>query len=838
MTDFNRDNTLPRDIVDEMKESYLNYSMSVIVSRALPDVRDGLKPVHRRILYGMSELGSSWNRPYKKSARIVGDVLGKYHPHGDSSVYDALVRMAQDFSMRYELVDGQGNFGSIDGDNAAAMRYTESRMTKLSSEMLKDLEKETVEWDLNFDETLKEPSVLPSAVPTLLVNGSEGIAVGMATKIPPHNLSEIIDGLVALIDDGSIEVDGLMDHIKGPDFPTAGLILGMDGLKDAYATGRGKIKMRARAHIETNKRGRNSIVITEVPYQTNKASLVEKIADLVRDKKVVGISDLRDESDKDGIRVVVETKRDAVPEVILNQLYKHTQLQDTFGIILLALVDGIPKIMSLKTVLSHFIDFRHEVVVKRTEFELKEAEARAHILEGLKIALDNIDEVIKIIRGSKDPAQAKEGLMNGFNLSEIQSQAILDMRLQKLTGLEVDKVVAEYKELIQIISNLKSILDNKSKRMEIIKTELLEIKDLYGDERRTEIIPVDTDFSMEDMIAEEEVVLTITHQGYIKRTALNTYRSQRRGGRGVQGAMSKDEDFVEHLFIANTHNYMLFFTDTGKCYWLKVYDIPQAGRASRGRAIVNLIGCAPEEKVEAFVSVKEFDDNHYIVMATRNGAIKKTVLSAYGKPRKGGIYAIEIRDGDKLIQARVSNGENDILLGTHEGKSIRFSENDVRASGRKTMGVKGITLSSNVDYVVGMLLVKREGTILVATEKGYGKRTEVLQYRTQTRAGKGVLTMRCTDKTGKMVNIMEVVDSDDLIVITDSGVLMRQPVSQIRAIGRVTQGVRLVKLDDGTNISSITRVISEEDATSKKDTNQMSIDTSTKEPPVEEAPPE
>ena len=832
MTDFNRDNTLPRDIVDEMKESYLNYSMSVIVSRALPDVRDGLKPVHRRILYGMSELGSSWNRPYKKSARIVGDVLGKYHPHGDSSVYDALVRMAQDFSMRYELVDGQGNFGSIDGDNAAAMRYTESRMTKLSSEMLKDLDKDTVDWDLNFDETLKEPSVLPSAVPTLLVNGSEGIAVGMATKIPPHNLSEIIDGLIALIDDESIETENLMNHIKGPDFPTAGLILGMDGLKEAYSTGRGKIKMRARAHIETNKKGRNSIIVTEVPYQTNKASLVEKIADLVRDKKVVGISDLRDESDKDGIRVVIETKRDAVPEVILNQLYKHTQLQDTFGIILLALVDGIPKIMPLKTVLNHFIEFRHEVVVKRTEFELKEAEARAHILEGLKIALDNIDDVIKIIRGSKDPAQAKEGLMNGFNLSELQSQAILDMRLQKLTGLEVDKVVAEYKELIQIISNLKSILENKSKRMEIIKTELLDIKDLYGDERRTEIVPVDTDFSMEDMIAEEEVVLTITHQGYIKRTALNTYRSQRRGGRGVQGAMSKDEDFVEHLFIANTHNYMLFFTDTGKCYWLKVYDIPQAGRASRGRAIVNLIGCNPEEKVEAFVSVKDFDDDHYIVMATQNGIIKKTVLSAYGKPRKGGIYAIEIRDGDKLIQARVSNGENDILLGTHEGKSIRFSEGDVRASGRKTMGVKGISLSSDIDYVVGMLLVKREGTILVATEKGYGKRTEVLQYRTQTRAGKGVLTMRCTDKTGKMVNIMEVVDSDDLIVITDSGVLMRQPVKAIRAIGRVTQGVRLVKLDDGTNISSITRVISEDTATQKEEDKQISIDT-----PESETPP-
>jgi DNA gyrase subunit A len=703
-------------------------------------------------------------------------------------------------------------------------------MTKLSSEMLKDLEKETVEWDLNFDETLKEPSVLPSAVPTLLVNGSEGIAVGMATKIPPHNLSEIIDGLVALIDDESIGTEVLMQHIKGPDFPTAGLILGMDGLEQAYETGRGKIKMRARAHIETNKKGRNSIVVTEVPYQTNKAALVEKIADLVRDKKVVGISDLRDESDKDGIRVVVETKRDAVPEVILNQLYKHTQLQDTFGIILLALVDGIPKIMPLKTVLNHFIDFRHEVVVRRTEFELKEAEGRAHILEGLKIALDNIDEVIKVIRGSKDPAQAKEGLMNSFNLSEAQSQAILDMRLQKLTGLEVDKVVAEYKELIQIISNLKSVLENKTKRMNIIKTELLEIKDQYGDERRTEIIPVDTDFSMEDMIAEEEVVLTITHQGYIKRTALNTYRTQRRGGRGVQGAMSKDEDFVEHLFIANTHNYMLFFTDTGKCYWLKVYDIPQAGRASRGRAIVNLIGCNPEERVEAFVSVKEFDDDHYIVMATRNGVIKKTVLSAYGKPRKGGIYAIEIRDGDKLIQARVSNGENDILLGTHEGKSIRFSESDVRASGRKTMGVKGIKLSSKDDYVVGMLIVKREGTILVATEKGYGKRTEVLQYRTQTRAGKGVLTMRCTDKTGKMVNIMEVVDSDDLIVITDSGVLMRQPVEAIRSIGRVTQGVRLVKLDKGTNISSITRVISEETATQKQDNNQISIETGEDEP--------
>jgi DNA gyrase subunit A len=706
------------------------------------------------------------------------------------------------------------------------MRYTESRMTKLSSEMLKDLEKDTVNWEPNFDETLKEPSVLPSAVPTLLVNGSEGIAVGMATKIPPHNLGEVVNGLVAMIDNEAITTEELMSHIKGPDLPTAGLILGMDGLKEAYETGRGKIKMRARAHVETNKNGRDSIVITEVTYQTNKANLVEKIADLVRDKKIVGISDLRDESDKDGIRVVIETKRDAVPEVILNQLYKHTQLQDTFGIILLALVDGVPKIMPLKTVLSHFVEFRHVVVVRRTKFELKEAEARAHILEGLKIALDNIDAVIKIIRGSKDPAQAKEGLMNGFNLSEVQSQAILDMRLQKLTGLEVDKVVDEYKEMIKLISHLRGILESKQQRMDIIKSELLEIKNQYGDERRTEIVPVDTQFSMEDMIAEEEVVLTITHQGYIKRTALNTYRTQRRGGRGVQGAMSKDEDFIEHLFIANTHNYMLFFTDMGKCYWLKVYDIPQGGRAARGRAIVNLIGCEPGERVEAFVSVKTFDDDHYIVMSTRNGIIKKTVLSAYGNPRKGGIYAIEIREGDKLIEARITNGEHDILLGTHEGKSIRFSENDIRPSGRKTMGVKGITLSSKEDYVVGMLVVRREGTVLVATEKGYGKRTEVLQYRTQTRGGKGVLTMRCTDKTGKMVNIMEVVDSDDLIVITDSGVLMRQPVGAIRTIGRVTQGVRLVKLDEGSNISSITRVLSEDAATKQKEeeNNQLSID--------------
>ncbi|HIB51719.1 MAG TPA: DNA gyrase subunit A [Candidatus Marinimicrobia bacterium] len=811
--DIARDNTLSRDIVDEMKESYLNYSMSVIVSRALPDVRDGLKPVHRRILYGMNDLAAGWNRPYKKSARIVGEVMGKYHPHGDSAIYDALVRMAQDFSMRYELIDGQGNFGSIDGDRAAAMRYTESRMTRLGSEFLRDLDKDTVDWVPNFDESLREPTLLPTTVPGLLINGSEGIAVGMATKIPPHNLNEVVSALVALIENSDISLNDLMNKIPGPDFPTGGMMLGIDGIKSAYESGRGKIKIRGRAHVETKKSGKESIIISEIPFQVNKSNLIEKIADLVRDKRVEGISDLRDESDKDGMRIVVEIKRGSVPEVILNQLYKFTQLQDTFGIILLALIEGVPRVMGLVEILQHFIDFRHGIVVRRTEFELREAEARAHILEGLKVALDNIDDVIVIIRGSKDPIQAKEGLMNGFDLSEIQSQAILDMRLQRLTGLEVDKVVTEYKEVIKIISKLKGVLGSKAQRMDIIKQELLEIRNQFGDERRTEIVDVVTDFSMEDMIAEEDVVITITHNGYIKRTPVTTYRSQRRGGRGVQGAGSREEDFIQHLFIANTHNYMLFFTDRGKCYWLKVYDIPQGGRAARGRAVVNLVGCEPGEKVEAFVSVKEFDDEHFIVMATKKGIIKKTALSAYGNPRKGGIYAIEIRDDDRLIEARITDGENDILIGTREGKSIRFSEGDIRSTGRKTMGVRGIALSSKSDFVVGMLVVKREGTILVATEKGYGKRTDVIQYRTQKRGGKGVMTMRTTDKTGKMVSIMEVVDSDDLIVITNKGVLMRQPISKIRTIGRVTQGVRLVKLDKGSTISSITRVVHEEGAT-------------------------
>jgi DNA gyrase subunit A len=815
--DNQRDNIIKIDIVDEMRESYLNYSMSVIVSRALPDVRDGLKPVHRRILYGMKELGVQWNRSYKKCARIVGDVLGKYHPHGDSSVYDALVRMAQDFAMRYELVDGQGNFGSVDGDRAAAMRYTEARMTRIGSETMNDLDKDTVEWQFNFDETLKEPTVLPTAFPALLANGSEGIAVGMATKIPPHNLTEIVNALIATIENPEIETDELINIITGPDFPTGGIIMGTDGIKSAYKTGRGKVVVRARASIETDNKGRSSIIINELPYQVNKARLIEKIAELVRAKRVEGIRDIRDESDKDGIRVVIETKRDAIPEIILNQLFKYTQLQDTFGIIMLALVGGIPKLLKLKDMLGYFIEFRHEIVVRRTQFDLNQAEAKAHILEGLKIALDNIDEIIELIKTSKDPAAAKEGLMNSFDLSEKQAQAILDMRLQRLTGLETDKVIEEYKEIIKVIAKLTGIIESKHQRMNIIKLELEETRERFGDERRTEIMPFGADVSIEDMIVEEDMVLTITHSGYIKRTPLTTYRTQRRGGRGIQGALSKDTDFVEHLFIANTHNHILFFTDRGKCYWLKVYDIPQGGRATQGRAIVNLIGCEPGEKVEAFVSVKDFSDSEYIVMATQKGIVKKTVLSAYSKPRKGGIYAIDIREGDRLIEAKITDGDNDILLGTKEGKSIRFSEKDVRPTGRKTMGVKGINLSSTEDDVIGMLIVKREGTILVGTEKGFGKRTDVIQYRTQNRGGKGVMTMRITEKTGKMTSIMEVVDADDLVIITNKGVLMRQPVSAIRSIGRVTQGVKLVKLDVGAKISSISRVIHEEEEEEEED---------------------
>ena len=821
--DLGRDNILDKQLLTELEESYLNYSMSVIMSRALPDARDGLKPVHRRILFGMNDLGCYWNRPYKKSARVVGDVLGKYHPHGDSSIYDAMVRMAQEFSMRHQLVQGQGNFGSVDGDRAAAMRYTESRMSKIGGELLRDLDKETVAWTNNFDETLKEPAVLPAVFPNLLVNGSEGIAVGMATKIPPHNLSEVIGGLIEVIEHPDCQVEDLMKHIKGPDFPTAGKALGLDGIKSAYATGRGKVEMQGTAHVEPNSKGRDSLIITEIPYQVNKANLIEKIAHLARDKKIEGIAELRDESDKDGMRIVIETKRDAVPEVVLNQLYKQTQLQDTFGIILLALVDGTPKVMSLKELLEVFLVFRQDIVVKRTEFDLRKAEARAHILEGLKIALDNIDSVLETIKKSKDAEAARTGLISGYGLSEKQAQAILDMKLQKLNGLETEKILAEYKEIIQYMAELKSILDSKNKRMEIIKEELLEIKEKYGEERRTEIIDKATDLNIEDMIKEEDMVLTITHNQYIKRTSVSTYKSQRRGGRGVQGQTAREEDFTEHLFVENTHSYILFFTDKGKCYWVKVYDIPEGGRAAKGRAIVNLIGCEPDEKVSAFIGVKQgqFHDDHFVVMATEKGIVKKTKLSAYSNPRKKGIYAVEIREGDSLIEARVSNGENDILLGTTNGKSIRFSEEQIRPSGRKTMGVKGITLSSKDDKVVGMLLIKREGTVLVATENGFGKRTEIIQYRAQKRGGKGVLTMKTTDKIGKMITIKEVVGTDDLMIIRDDGVLIRMPVSQIRSIGRATQGVKLIKLAEGTKVSAITRIISEEEKTADEQENKQ-----------------
>lgn len=816
-----RDNVISRDIAEEMQESYLNYAMSVIVARALPDVRDGLKPVHRRILIAMDGLKLSHRSQTKKCARIVGEVLGKYHPHGDGSVYDALVRMAQPWSLRYPLVLGQGNFGSQDGDSAAAYRYTEAKMEKISGEMLSDIEKNTVDFIPNFDDTLEEPGVLPAMVPNLLVNGSEGIAVGMATKIPPHNLNEICEGIKCLIKNPDASTEELMHFVTGPDFPTAAFILGKNGIKEAYETGRGKIKIRARANIEVSKSGKENIVITEIPYQMNKADLIVKIARLVRDKKVMDISDLRDESDKDGIRIVISVKRTGVPEIVLNQLYKHTTLQDTYGIILLALVNGQPKVMGLKEILTHFIDFRHNVVVRRTKFELNEAEEKAHILEGLKIALDNIDEVIKIIRASNDPKSANLKLQEAFRLSERQSKAILETRLQKLTSLEVEKVVEELKDLLKIIEKLRGILESKAQRMAIIKNEIQEIQDVYGDERRTEIIDSNIDFSVEDMIVEEDMVVTITHNGYIKRISTSTYRSQRRGGRGLIAARSKEDDFVEHLFIASTHDYILFFTDKGKCYWLKVHEVPQGGRAARGRAVVNMIQVDPDEKVQSFVTVGEFNDTDFIAMATERGLVKKTKLSLYSRPRKGGIFAIDIKDGDRLIDAKITHGDNDIILGTRNGKSIRFGEKDIRATGRKTMGVRGIRLSGKEDRVVGMVIIKREGTVLVVTENGYGKRTKIVNYRTQKRGGKGIITMKTTDKVGKMVTIKEVVDNDDLMIITDKGVLIRQNVAAIRAIGRNTQGVRLIRLDEGAKIAAITRVRDEEEESK----NQMEIET-------------
>jgi len=809
--EIQRQNILNTSIEEEMKKSYMDYSMSVIVSRALPDVRDGLKPVHRRILYGMMELGVGYNRSYRKSARIVGDVMGKYHPHGDSAVYDSMVRMTQEFSLRYPLVDGQGNFGSIDGDRAAAMRYTEARMKRISSEMMKDLEKETVKFIPNFDESLKEPTVLAAVIPNLLLNGSSGIAVGMATNIPPHNMNEVMDAIVAQIDNPEIEVSELMNHIKGPDFPTAAIIYGAAGIKEAYETGRGKITVRARANIEEHKNGRFSLVIAEIPYQVNKSSLIEKIVMLVRAKKVEGISDIRDESDKDGIRLVIELKRDVVPEVVLNMLYKHTQMQETFGVIMLALVDGLPRVLTLKEVIAEFIKFRHEVIVKRTEFELREAESRAHILEGLKIALDNLDAIIKTIRGSKNPPEAKASLVSKFKLSEIQAQAILDMRLQKLTGLERQKIIDEYTEVLKLIARLNEILNNVGLRMDIIKTELRDVQERYGDDRRTEIVFDAKDFTIEDMIAEEEMVITITHNGFIKRYPVSGYRRQNRGGRGSAGAKARDEDFIEHLFTASTHDYILFFTDRGKCHWLRVHEIPQAGKATRGRALINLLQVDQGENVQAYIAVREYSEDLFITMATAKGLVKKTVLTAYSRPMKGGIFAIDIREDDHLIDAQITSGENDIILGTRNGMSIRFSETNIRPTGRKTMGVKGIELKGDDDQVVGMIVVRREGTVLAVSEHGYGKRTEVINYRVQNRAGKGIITIKTTPKVGSMVSLLEVVDNDDLMIITSRGVLIRQPVSSIRSIGRNTQGVKLIRLDDKDSIAAVTRVQEEKD---------------------------
>ena len=802
---------VPVDIEDEMRGSYIDYSMSVIVSRALPDVRDGLKPVHRRVLFGMQGLGLASNRAYKKSARIVGEVLGKYHPHGDSAVYETMVRMAQDFSMRYMLVDGQGNFGSVDGDSPAAMRYTEARLTKISEEMLRDLEKNTVNFAPNFDDTLQEPTVMPSLIPNLLCNGASGIAVGMATNIPPHNLREVIDGCIAYIKDSNIGNEKLMKHILAPDFPTGGIIYGYGGVKEAYTTGRGKVIVRARASIETGKGERQRIIITELPYQVNKASLIVKIAELVTEKKLEDISDVRDESDRDGLRIVVDLKREANAEVVLNNLYKHTPMQTTFGVIMLALVDGRPKVLQLQEFIQHFIEHRNEIIVRRTKFDLDEAEKRAHILEGYIIALDNIDAVIALIKKSKDVESAKQGLMKKFKLSEIQAKAILDMRLQRLTGLERKKVEEEYRETIKLIERLKSILKNKQLQMKIIEEELVEMKEKYGDDRRTEIIYKAEEFSIEDMIAEEEVVVTISHSGFIKRFPVSGYRRQTRGGKGVTGAATREDDFVTHMFIASTHDYVLIFTDKGRCHWLKVFEIPEGGRTAKGKSISNLIDKDPNEKIASFIAVKEFDDKHFVFMFTEQGLVKKVVLSEFSNPRRNGIVAANLKKGDQLTDVKLTDATQDIVIGTHNGLAIRFHEDEIRPMGRSAAGVRGIRLSKG-DKVVGAVNLRRKGTtILVATQKGFGKRSEEDEYRTSHRGGKGIFTVKVSEKTGKMVAIKEVIDTDDIVIVTSDGMIIRQHAEDIRVAGRNTQGVHLIRLNEGDSIADVAVVVAEEE---------------------------
>jgi DNA gyrase subunit A len=808
---------IPVDIEDEMKGSYIDYAMSVIVARALPDVRDGLKPVHRRVLYGMQDLGLASNRPYKKSARIVGEVLGKYHPHGDSAVYDTMVRMAQDFSLRYPLVDGQGNFGSVDGDSPAAMRYTEARLSRIAEEMLRDLDKDTVAFVPNFDDTLKEPAVLPALLPNLLVNGTAGIAVGMTTNIPPHNLTEAVDGCIAVIDAPGLADDKLLKIIKAPDFPTGGIIYGYDGVREAYKTGRGRIVVRAKATIETGRADRQAIVVTEIPYQVNKAALIEKIAELVRDKKIEDISDIRDESDRDGLRVVVELKRDANASVVLNNLFKHTQMQTTFGVIMLALVNGKPQILTLRQMIDHFIKHRNEVIVRRTKYELSEAEKRAHILEGYLIALENIDEIIRLIKKSKDVQTAQAGLMKRFKLSEIQAKAILDMRLQKLTGLERKKVEEEYKETIKLIEKYRSILASKKLQLQIIKDELQEVKKKYGDERRTEVVYKAEEFSIEDMIAEENVVITISHSGFIKRFPVSGYRRQGRGGKGVTGASTKEDDFIEHMFIASTHDYILFFTNRGRCYWLKVHEIPEASRAARGKSIVNLIAKEADENIAAFVPVKEFDEKHFVAMVTEKGIIKKTPLSEYSNVRKTGINAITMQKADQVKDVKLTDGTQDILIGTSLGMAIRFHENEARPMGRTATGVRAIRLGKG-DKVVGAVAVKRQKTsILVVAENGFGKRSDWDEYRLSHRGGKGIITLRVTEKTGNLVAIREVLDNDDIVVVTSRGIIIRQPANTIRVAGRNTQGVRLIRVDtDGDHVAAAAAVPSDEEREPEK----------------------
>jgi len=801
---------VPVNIVDELKDSYISYAMSVIVGRALPDAKDGLKPVHRRVLFAMKELSLEHSKPYKKCARIVGEILGKYHPHGDVAVYDTLVRMAQSFSLRYPLVDGQGNFGSVDGDSAAAMRYTEARLESIASEMLVDIEKDTVEFMPNFDESLEEPRLLPAALPNLLINGSSGIAVGMATNIPPHNLTEIADAIVLVIDNPEAQIKDLMKIVKGPDFPTGGIICGHEGIKNAYTTGRGLLKVHAKANIESVKGGRERIVVSEIPYQVNKSNLISSMADLVGDKKIDGISDIRDESDKDGMRIVIELKRDANAQVVLNQLYKHTQMQETFGVIMLALVDNRPRVLNLRQALDLYVEHRRDIVIRRTKYDLKKAQGRAHILEGFKIALANIDKIVALIKKSKSPDDAREQLMDKFDLTLRQTQAILEMQLQRLTGLERDKIEAEYLDLIKKIEFYKSLLASEKKILQVIKDEILAIKKKYGDERRTQIAAEVTELNIEDFIAEEDVVITISHTGYIKRLPVSTYRKQKRGGKGVTGAETKEEDFVEHLFIASTHDYILFFTNTGKVHWLKVHEIPQAGRISKGKAIINMLELAKDEHVTAFVPVKEFKEGSFLIMVTKKGLIKKTDIQAYSNPRKGGIIGIGIEDGDELIQVILTDGKQEILIATKDGKAIRFNESDVRDMGRGAKGVKGITLGEK-DIVIGAQILKKDASILTVTINGFGKRTDMDEYRIQSRGGKGVINIKTSDRNGEAVGVLSVTDKDGIMLITEAGMIVRCSVKDLRETGRSTQGVRLMRLDAKDKVSCVAPVVAEEE---------------------------